>query len=313
MMHYFSFDENKDKTHLAYKRHFWHDLPRAIVSCRVLGHTAHRVDLKYGRDGAYYYECKRCGARPKPQTDPNAPWEVQPGGINFEWWVLPKKMRNEWGLNFRVGNAGSEQTFKGHVSTPIAAAYWGVERYGEVFRKLLNGGDHYETRVISISYHHGKFYSEIWARQNSWSSKDPWWMHNSWSPKDSLLGKRKVSRETIKTHPVTIMMPEGGYPAIAKLERVTVKRPRGRAHVSYATEVKIDKPISFIPVPGKGENSWDCGDDGVWSMTGPIEDKHTWITEAISMMIKAALRDRERYAGKNWVPADGWAEGLVHA
>lgn len=312
-MHYFSIDENKNKTHLAYKRHFWHGLPRAIVSCRVLDHTPRRVDLKYGRDNAYYYECRRCGARPRPQTDENAPWEVQPGGLSFEWWVLPKKIKNEWGLNFRVGHAGSERTFKGHVSTPVAAAYWGIERYGEGLRKLLNSNDDYETRVTYISYHSGKFYTQIWAKQNSWSSKDPWWMHGSWSPKDTLFGKRKMSREIVKTQPVVIPMAEGGYPAIAKLERVTVKRPRGRAHISYSCEVKIDDPVSFIPVPGKGENSWDCGDDGVWSMTCPITNERDWVAEAISAMVKSALRDRERYAGKNWAPAAGWAEGLVHA
>jgi len=48
-----------------------------------------------------------------------------------------------------------------------------------------------------------------------------------------------------------------------------------------------------IPKPGKGENSWDCGDDATYSITGPAKSVH----EAIEMIRATVLRQRRRYGG----------------
>ena len=53
-----------------------------------------------------------------------------------------------------------------------------------------------------------------------------------------------------------------------------------------------------IPVPGKGENSWDCGEDATFSLSCPS----TTISEAIGEMVKSCMRTRERYAGLDFKP-----------
>jgi hypothetical protein len=43
-------------------------------------------------------------------------------------------------------------------------------------------------------------------------------------------------------------------------------------------------------VPGKGENAWDCGPDGIFAMSGLGRT----VEEAIGHVVAAALRDRHR-------------------
>jgi len=304
-------NEKEDNRYLVYKRRFIFDAPRLVAMCRLRGHNPTRVDLKYG--SSHYYECKRCGTRPTDQYTPDAPWNAPNGGANLEYWVLPKKLYDSWSLNFKVGSSGSERTFAGHVTCPVFGVYWGVEGYGDVFRRMLNGGDHYDSREIAISFHEGRFNTKIWAKRNSWSSSDPWWMHGSFSVSDFVFGKRVSSREVVDTESVLVPMPEGSYPATAKLERFVSRRARAREDVSYIVDIDIDDPIRFIPVPGKGENSWDCGDDGVWALSAGVKHKGGWAVQGIAKMVESALRDRERYASRDWVPNDGWSERLVKA
>jgi hypothetical protein len=52
--------------------------------------------------------------------------------------------------------------------------------------------------------------------------------------------------------------------------------------------VKLDIP-GGIPHNGKGENSWDCGDDGLWGCGGDT------VEEAIGHAVSSVLRSRRRY------------------
>jgi hypothetical protein len=217
----------------------------------------------------------------------------------------PPGKKTNWSFTFRVGGDASEGTFKGHVCLGILNVYWSLEGYGEVFRRrLIKDGDYY-TRVFQIAWHDGTLWSSIWEKSGHWSSSDPWWMHGNFNPKNFLLGRNKYSSEVVEEKRTVIPMPEGSYPATVKLERCTWKRPRWpRPLYRYSTEITPDQ---FIPVPGKGENSYDCGDDGVWSQTGPASGPESeWTTEAVAGIVKSALRSRERYAGPNWQPAEGW-------
>lgn len=317
-MHAFTIDENAkdryDGKYAIYKRRFVHSAPRLTATCRLLGHKAKRVDLKYvgaNPHTEFFYECGRCGTRPINQAFPSGPWQEPEGGAHLEYWFLPKKLHDSWSLNFRVGNPGSENNFAGHVTCPLFGVYWGIEGYLDGLRRLLNDGDHYESREIGLAFHDGTFWVKLWAKRNSWSSKDPKWQQMNWAPADTIFGKRQNSHEVVDECSAIIPMPEGGYPATIKLERWERWRPRGRRHVSYSYDAKIDEPVRFIPVPGKGENSYDCGDDGVWSQHGPVPFRAGWVTDAISGMVKSALRDRERYASRDWTPQAGWSEGLV--
>lgn len=301
-MYRFTIDENKDKKYIYYKRHFWHHTPRLVAMCRVFGHKP-----TVGRAGAHptWFECARCGTRPVDQYDLFSGWSKPEGGFSLEVPVWSPGKKTNWAFNFRVGGDSSERTFKGHVDLGFIAIYWGLEGYGEgLRRRLIKRGD-YETRVFQLAWHDGTLWSAIWEKSGHWSRSDPWWMSNNFNPKDFFLGRQKHSSEVLEEKRTTVPMPEGSYPATVKLERATWKRPRWpRPFIRYSTDIK---PDHFIPVPGKGENSWDCGDDGVWSQSGPCSGPDSaWASKAVAGLVEAALRDRERYAGPNWKPAEGF-------
>ena len=96
-------------------------------------------------------------------------------------------------------------------------------------------------------------------------------------------------------------MPEGDYQDDYSIKRSIYKRPRWRRRVLETMVVDLPVPI---PVPGKGENSWDCGDDAIWSVA--FNGANTSVEQAMNKVRDGALRDRERYGGKRWVPAEGW-------
>jgi hypothetical protein len=58
-------------------------------------------------------------------------------------------------------------------------------------------------------------------------------------------------------------------------------------------------PDTPIPFPGKGENSWDCGEDATHSMTCNATNEQ----EAVAKLVASVLNDRYRHGGKNWRPA----------
>jgi hypothetical protein len=53
-----------------------------------------------------------------------------------------------------------------------------------------------------------------------------------------------------------------------------------------------------VPVPGKGENSWDCGEDALYSLSTTAAT----IDEAIEKFKASVMKTRERYGGKDWMP-----------
>lgn len=123
-------------------------------------------------------------------------------------------------------------------------------------------------------------------------------------PRDRLLGRKVCTTTQGEATPVVVPMPEGNYPAVVTVEKRVWKRPRWPWPSHYRTDYSIDIP-SGIPVPGKGENSWDCEDDAIYGTGGRS------VHDAVANATRAALRSREQYAGKGWVPDKGWPEAVA--
>jgi hypothetical protein len=106
----------------------------------------------------------------------------------------------------------------------------------------------------------------------------------------SIFGKLKHSTELLEERDVKIPMPEGPYEGHVKLERTTWKRDR----LPFASKVRVgsvvDIPIG-IPFEGKGENSWDCGEDGLFGCSSD-EDSYP---AAIAKTVEIALKYRTKY------------------
>jgi hypothetical protein len=134
----------------------------------------------------------------------------------------------------------------------------------------------------------------IWWRvggdPHSWSSKTPKWRDGNWHFLDTLLGKTRFSKVVLSKHSVLIPMPEGAYPATVELDECTWKRPRWFATRRRGATVDIPKGI---PHEGKGENSWDCGEDRLFGLSAAAET----VEGAIAKTVQSALKSRRRYDG----------------
>jgi hypothetical protein len=53
-----------------------------------------------------------------------------------------------------------------------------------------------------------------------------------------------------------------------------------------------------VPFPGKGENSWDCGEDATHGYYGPAAS----IEDAVGNLVTSTLKRRRKYGGRDWKP-----------
>ena len=156
---------------------------------------------------------------------------------------------------------------------------------------------HGSGRTFGLNVHDGAIWFEFYNDPMCWSSKDPKWQHFSIYPADVLLGRREYSERELETVRVEVPMPEGAYPATVKMVEACWKRSRWPfAKKLIRAEVTPDKPIPF---PGKGENSWDCGEDATHSMTCSADTPF----KAAMKLSESVMRDRVRHGGQNWRPA----------
>lgn len=121
-----------------------------------------------------------------------------------------------------------------------------------------------------------------------WSSKTPKWKDGSFSVTDFVLGEREYVEGEPDLYKVQIPMPEGPYEATVELSNDTWKRSRWKPHV--IRRARIDVPVG-IPFPGKGENSWDCGEDACYGLTCPAAT----VEDAIAAMVRTVFRNRRKY------------------
>ena len=181
------------------------------------------------------------------------------------------------------------------VRLPPFALYLTLEGFG-LWRPMETCVAHWDNdrtfqipdrREFTVSMSDWTIRFALWARQMEWNKKDPWWIRGvSLDLKDLVLGRTHYEKEVIGRVPCAVPMPEGTYPAVATIERHTWKRsrwfPRSR------TDVWLEIPKG-IPHAGKGENSWDCGDDGLFGIGGAT------VKDAIERAQASVLKARKRY------------------
>ena len=138
-----------------------------------------------------------------------------------------------------------------------------------------------------------------------WNRSDPWWWQIEIHPRDLLLGKLRYSSEPLGESRVPVVLPEGAYAATVKMERARWVRPRAPFWPFTEEIIRADiEPDIPIPIPGKGENSWDLHDDAIYSQTAPANSPE----EAALKLAESVMQAREKYASQDWEPAAGWPE-----
>lgn len=148
-----------------------------------------------------------------------------------------------------------------------------------------------DRTLFKLSLHGGSIWWECWSDPMGWSSTDPKWQRWSFSFVDFLLGKSSCETRTIEEREVLVPMPEQAYPARAKLVEYSWSRPRW--FTKRVKRVEIDLP-NGIPHAGKGENSWDCGDDATFGLT---TGECNSIPEGVGILVGSCLRTRVKYGG----------------
>lgn len=149
-----------------------------------------------------------------------------------------------------------------------------------------------ESREVSLSLFEWHLHWSIWRDpMGGWSCDVPKWRDGGIDIQDILLGESTCNTTTIEERAIVVPMPEKSYPATAKLQEFAWSRPRW--FTKRVKRVEIEIP-GGIPHAGKGENSWDCGDDATFSITtGQCRS----IPEGIGILVGSCLRDRIRYGG----------------
>jgi hypothetical protein len=156
-------------------------------------------------------------------------------------------------------------------------------------------------REMGISIHDGYIWFSLWRNPMEWSKSNPWWWEFSFNPADFFLGRSKYSERDLDSGVIDIELPEGKYPAKFKVFESTWKRPRW-PWPEHMVRVYLEPSIP-VPIPGKGESSWDLDDNAICSGTYRADTPQ----EAAAHLVVSVLRDRQRYGGLNWVPDAGWA------
>lgn len=108
--------------------------------------------------------------------------------------------------------------------------------------------------------------------------------------RDLLLGRKAYTKTELRREDVGIPLDGREYAGVWTLTREEWKRPRWpfRSHERVGSWIEVEQPPAFA---GKGENSWDCGDDAIFG----CGSNAVTAAPAIGDYIKAVLRNRERY------------------
>lgn len=212
------------------------------------------------------------------------------GTLRIEWTVPCGHCG--WSIAFGSGDSGADLGVTFAIPF-LATFYVTVERF---FTKQLFAWncDRGQSRSIGCYFHDWAFWYKFWVGDMASWSRDyswcQWWRQGSIHFDDLILGRTKCEREVLSEKiPIAIPMPEGNYAATAQHERMTWRRPRWFAKTRIYTNVNV--PNGGLPHSGKGENSWDCGDDGLcgYSVEGLS------LAKAIARGVESTLESRKRY------------------
>lgn len=138
---------------------------------------------------------------------------------------------------------------------------------------------------------------DLWNDPEESRHGDPWYWRLILRPSkilDLLFGRQKFEKRILRELAVLVPMPERAYPGKAVEELSTWTRPRfpWRPLSERVVRVSVEVP-GGVPVPGKGENAWDCGPDAIYAQSSSA----TTVEQAIANFTAAALCQRMKRGG----------------
>lgn len=188
------------------------------------------------------------------------------------------------------------------------------------FKKYFNKWD--SARQIRFSFSREDYAINwgLWVDPHRWSNKIPKWRSGHFSFKNVYKGKHTCKWEELKREQFTINnFSEKTYHA----EVIQKKRIDSYSRFYIKDDVNIVYEIEFgfydeegkwvgdpILHEGKGENSWDQGEDGTWSISFGTHYKFNNCQEALEKAVQDCQKTRVKYGGENWIP-EKYREGIL--
>jgi len=230
-------------------------------------------------------------------------WSIHLDDLNTNGRAEVAWLKSGHGYGIQIGRNGSDSDIGLDVYAGKLGSVWLRLRspWTKWARVNRDAEDWYVPRHtgIRLMWFKGRWISvDIESREGQSSTKDPWW-------REIAIGKTQIvgrtSTETIEgdTGETAVPMPEGTYPATWTVEtyrRRYVRWPFRLLPAHDTKHVRLDIPAG-IPAWGKGENSWDCGMDGLFGTSG------TTLEDAVGRAVASSLRSRDRNGGPHNLPA----------
>lgn len=231
--------------------------------------------------------------------------------VEWSWSRLPNI-----GASITFDGPGGDDSFTIHLALLFVSVWWALRtrwatrlgawlgRHGLLPGEKIDAYDVFPRAVEMRLYYAGElaFSWNLWAPTDSWSSKFPRWRNGLAYPMqrltDLLFGKEEREQTEIDYAEIVVPMPEGSYRAEAKVTQDVRRRPRfpfwPLTRSYWRAEVTFED--GGVPHHGKGENSWDCGDDATMSMSFPVKPSPavSW-PDIIGYVTTDCLRVRGRY------------------
>lgn len=201
-------------------------------------------------------------------------------------------LKSHTGISLDFGDGDHDYTF--FIGVPGVALWLHLE---VPWKSWLSSP--VDDTEISLKIHNGAVWWSLWHSTMEWSNKTPRWRNGNFNFVDWLLGEHKHEEKVImESTPIKIPMPEGVYDGTLKMIHQTWKRRWGWFR-QERTSVEIEIPMG-VPFSGKGENSYDCGDDATYSLSFSIDTKQyinldSQIRHSINYFVKSIAETRRRY------------------
>lgn len=228
-------------------------------------------------------------------------YEKHFGTLQVEWTVPCSHCG--WGLTFGGGDSGRNFGFT--VAIPFLLTLYATLEGVFPMYPFGTDFDRGHDRRVDVYFFDRAIWYHLWVgSMASWSRDYPWcrWWRQGSFHFANLLGKQThVLVELQIDIPIQIPMPEGVYHALATRQERSWKRRFWFRTSRREIDVKVPKGIPFA---GKGENSWDCGDDGLYGY-GVTGDS---LEHAIAHGVESVLTSRRRYGHAS---ADAIKEALA--
>ena len=190
--------------------------------------------------------------------------------------------------------------FENAIEKQFSLGFWliGMQLYvslesPKIYKLLKQSPSKILPGRLCLYYYNNALWFSLWG--DSWESNrdDPWWRKMySFHFDDFFLGKSMYScTEGVPLFEL-FEMDGKSYLCKATAQTQTWKRPRWRASLRKSIKISFDEQTSNPPeFSGKGENSWDCGDDAIWCSSYNSD----CIRGAVDLYKQDVMKNREKY------------------